>query len=112
MVWLANHAASYVLVCVNWVPLQDGLSDKTCRSDGAQEAGPKLEAHLNDEADAKEGALHHATGIAEDEDNVVSEEEEEENEEESDEDDDADEEDAAAHLHLKLTSKERTKIWS
>ena len=110
MVWLVNHALSYVLVCVHSVPLQDGLSDETHESDAAPEAGAKLEANLDDEADAKEYAED--AKDAEDEDNVVSEEGEEEEEDESHEDDDADEHDSAAHLHVKLTSKEREKIWS
>ena len=104
MVWLVNHAPSYVLVCVHSVPLQDGLSDETRKSDGAPEAGAKLEANLDDEADAKEDAED--AKDAGDQDNVVSEEEEEEEEDESHEDDDADEHDAAAHLYVKLTSKE------
>ena len=110
MVWPVNHAPSYVLVCVHSIPLQDGLSDETHESDGAPKAGAKLEAHLDDKADAKEDAED--AKDAEDEDNVVSEEEEEEEEDESHEDDDADEHDAAAHLHVKLTSKERERIWS
>ena len=97
-------------MCVHSVPLHDRLSDETHDSDGAPEAGAKLEADLDDKADAKEDAED--AKDAGDEDNVVSEEEEEEEEDESHEDDDADEHDAAAHLHVKLTSKEREKIWS
>ena len=110
MVRLVNHAPSYVLVCVHSVRLQDGLSDETHEPDVALEAGAKLEADLDDEPDAKEDAED--AKDAEDGDNVVSEEEEEEEEDESHEDDDADETDAAAHLHVKLTSKERETIWS
>ena len=110
MVWLVNHAPSYVLVCVHSVPLQDRLSEETHESDGAPEAGAKLEADLDDKADAKKAAED--AKDAEDEDNVVSEEEEEEEEDESHEHDDTDEHDAAAHLHVKLTSKGRKKIWS
>ena len=110
VVWLVNHAPSYVLVCVHSVPPQDGLSNETHESDGAPEAGAKLEADLDDEADAKEDAED--AKDAEDKDNVVSEREEEEEEDESHEDDDADEHDFAAHLHVKLPSKEREEIWS
>ena len=110
MVWLVIHAPSYVLVCVHSAPLQDGLSDETHESDGAPEADAKLEADLDDEADAKEDAED--AKDAEDEDNVVSEEEEEEEEDETHEDDDADAHDSAAHLHVKLTSKERETIRS
>ena len=110
MVWLVNHAPSYVLVCVHSVTLQEGLSDETQESDGAPEAGAKLEPDLDDKADAKEDAED--AKDTKDEDNVVSEEEEEGEEDESHEDDDADEHDAAAHMHVKLTSKEREKIWS
>ena len=99
MFWLINHAPLYVLVCVHSVPLQDGLSDEPHESDGAPEAGSKLEANWEDLADGKEDA----EDAKDAEDNVVSEEEEEEEEDESHEDDDADEHDAAAHLHVKLT---------
>ena len=91
-------------MCVDSVPLQDGLSDETHESDGASEAGAKLEADSDDEADAKEDAED--AKDAEDEDNVVSEEEVEGEEDESHE------HDAAALLHVKLTSKEREKTWS
>ena len=60
MVWLVTHAPSYVLVCVHSVPLQDGLSDETHESAGAPEAGAKLEADLDDEADAKESLTKRA----------------------------------------------------
>ena len=65
---------------------------------------------MDDEADAKEDAEE--AKDTEDEVNVVSEEEEEEEEDVSHEDYDADEHDTAANLHVKLTSKEREKIWS
>ena len=111
MVCFVNHAPQYVLVCVHSVPLQDGLSDETRELDGAPEAGAKIEADLDDKADTKEDAED--AKDAKDEDNVVREEkEEEEGDDESSEDDDADDHDAAAHLHVKLTSKERENIWS